>query len=212
LIITKIQRLRGKRGRYSVYLNGSQAFELSELIIGRTGLCTGDEIDSKEIGRIREKEAELQAKNTAINFLSYRQRSSHEVLGHLLKKGFTRERSQKTVDRLRKLNMINDLNFAYAFARDRLKRGQTGQILLRRQLLAKGIGSDVADKVLAELISDSSEESSAFKAVRKKLKGIRPVSGAIDTGKQKKRILDFLLRHGYTYDIAIRTINRTIDR
>ena len=212
MIITKIKRIRGKRAQYGVYLDGLLALELSDWTIGKFGLRTGDDLDEQLIDTINSAEAETRAKNIAINYLSYRPRSSKEVTFHLTKKGFEHECAENVTWHLQSIKMIDDNQFARAFVRDRLKRKPTGQALLRQQLLAKGILSAMADKVLTELVSPQSQQASALQAAKRKIQLTQHVSKKIDAEKRKKRILDFLLRRGFSYEIALKTIRTTLDR
>ena len=211
MIITKIRRLRGRRQRYSVHIDGVPTLELSDWTIGKHGLHTGDDIDEYTIDKIKSTETETQAKNNAINYLSYRQRSSKEILDHLIKKGFDRECAENVTRQLQSAHMINDLEFAYAFVRDRLKRKPTGQALLRMQLIAKGITSSMADMVLAELISQQSQQASALQAAKRKMQLAQYSKRNLDKEKRKNRLLDFLLRRGFSYEIALKTIRITMD-
>jgi len=212
LIITKIKRIRGKRAQYGVYLGDSLTMELSEWTIGKFGLRTGDDLDEQTIDTLKTADAESRAKNIAINYLSYRPRSSKEITFHLTKKGFEYECAENVTRHLQSLKMIDDDQFAYAFVRDRLKRKPTGQALLRQQLLAKGILSAMADKVLSELVSPQSQQASALQAAKRKIQLTQHVAKKIDAEKRKKRILDFLLRRGFSYEIALKTIRTTLDR
>ena len=212
MIITKIKSLRGRRQRYSVHLDGVPALELSDWTIGKHGLHTGDDLDEHMVDKIKSTEEETQAKNNAVNYLSYRQRSSKEIIDHLMKKGFTRECAENVTHQLQSARMINDLEFARAFVRDRLKRKPTGQALLRLQLLAKGISSSMADRVLVDLISPQNQEASALQAAMRKIQITRYSKRNLDDEKRKKRLLDFLLRRGFSYEIALKTLRTTLDR
>ncbi len=185
--------------------------ELSDWTIGKCGLHTGDDLDEQTLDKIKSTEAETQAKNIAINYLSYRQRSSKEIIDHLMKKGFARECAENVTHQLQSMRMVNDLEFARAFVRDRLKRKPTGQALLRMQLMAKGIISSMTDMVLAELISPQSQQASALQAAKRKMQLTKYSKRNLDEEKRKKRLLDFLLRRGFSYEIALKTIRTTLD-
>ena len=212
MIITKIKKLRGRRQRYSVHLDGVPAFELSDWTIGKLGLHTGDDLDEDTIEKIKSTETVTQAKNNAVNYLSYRQRSSKEMINHLIKKGFTRECAEEVTRHLQSARMMNDLEFARAFVRDRLKRKPTGQALLRMHLIAKGIPSSMADTVLTDLISPQNQQASALQAAMRKIQLTRYSKRIPDNEKRKKRLLDFLLRRGFSYEIALKAIHTTLDR
>ena len=212
MIITKIKKIRGKRQRYSVHLDGMPALELSDWTIGKLGLHTGEDLDEDTIEKIKSTDAETQAKNNAVNYLSYRQRSSKEMVDHLIKKGFTRACAEEVTRQLQSARMMNDLEFARVFVRDRLKRKPTGRALLRMQLLARGIPSSMADTVLADLISPQNQQASALQAAMRKIQITRSSTINLDDEKQKKRLLDFLLRRGFSYEIALKTIRTTLER
>lgn len=195
-----------------MHLDGVPVLELSDWTIGKCGLRTGDDLDEPTVDKIKSTEAETQAKNIAINYLSYRQRSSKEIIDHLTKKGFTHKCAEDVTRQLQSARMVNDLEFARAFVRDRIKRKPTGQALLRTQLLAKGITSSMTDMVLAELISPQSQQASALQAAKHKIQVTQYSKRNIDTEKRKKRLLDFLLRRGFSYEIALKTIRATLDR
>jgi regulatory protein len=212
LIITKIKRVRGKRQRYSIHLDGVPALELSDWTIGKCGLRTGDDLDEDTVDRIKSTEAETQAKNIAVNYLSYRQRSSKEIIDHLTKKGFAHTCAEVVTRQLQSARLVNDLEFARAFVRDRLKRKPTGQALLRMQLLAKGISSSMADMVLAELISPQNQHASAVDAATRKIRVMQYAKKDLGEEKRKKRLFDFLLRRGFSYEIARDTVRTTLGR
>jgi regulatory protein len=212
LIITKIKRIRGRRQRYSVHLDGVPALEVSDWTIGKCGLHTGDELDEQAVTRIKSIEAETQAKNIAVNYLSYRQRSSKEIIDHLKKKGFALECAEDVTRQLQSARLVNDHEFAYAFVRDRVKRKPTGRALLRMQLLAKGIPTSMAEAVLVDLISTESQQASALQAARRKVNMTHSLKKDPDEEKRKKRLLDFLLRRGFAYDIALKTVHTALDR
>jgi SOS response regulatory protein OraA/RecX len=77
--------------------------------------------------------------------------------------------------------------------------------------VAKGIPSVMADEILAELISPQSQQASALQAAKRKIQLTQHVTKKIDAEKRKKRILDFLLRRGFSYEIALKTIRTTLD-
>ena len=211
MIITRIQRKRGKKPRYVISLDGQPGLEVSDWTLGKFGLRAGDDIDGDVVDGIKTAESDIQAKNTAINFLSYRPRSGKEIVDHLIKKGFRREIGSRVVQHLHALGMIDDEKFAYAFARDRMRKKPVGEALLRKELGSKGITGATAEKVLLEILPPAIQQEAALRAVQKKLRTLQSRKSKHDTDTKKKRLLDFLLRRGFPYEIALKTIHRTLD-
>jgi len=187
------------------------ALEVSDWTIGRFGVCTGDEIDDLKRSQIATAEAEAQAKNIAINFLSYRPRSRKEIERHLLKKGFDDSIAAHAAEKLQTLGMIDDLAFARMFVRDRLQRKKFGSALLRQHLIQKGIARAIVDMVCTELVTPDQQKQAALEAATKHRQRSRDdkrkkMFSPIEAQKQKKRLFDFLIRRGFSIDLARQTV------
>jgi SOS response regulatory protein OraA/RecX len=70
----------------------------------------------------------------------------------------------------------------------------------------------MADRVLVDLISPQNQEASALQAAMRKIQITRYSKRNLDDEKRKKRLLDFLLRRGFSYEIALKTLRTTLDR
>ncbi len=212
MIITKIQRLGGRKPHYRVSLEGSQPLELSDWTIGKFGLRKGDDLDDAAVEKIIEAETETRAKSVAVNYLSYRQRSSKEIRDHLMRKGFERELCDKIINNLQSTGMINDREFARSFVKDRLLRKPAGFALFRQQLAAKGIAPDAAEQVLEELVSPQYQQKAALELVKRRMRLAHHSLSKLDAEKRKKRLVDFLLRRGFSYDVTVKTIRATLGK
>lgn len=187
-----------------MFIDDNELLEISSFTLGKFGLRKGDEISAEEIRLIKTAEEEASAKNIAINYLSYRIRSSKEVLDHLISKGIDRNCAENIVSGLQSSMMINDLKFANAFVKDKLKRKPIGVALLRQQLLAKGISRKNIDIVFNELITTKNQETAAALAIKRKLSSIKYLKR--EPEKRKKYLMDFLFRRGFSHEIVIRII------
>jgi len=70
------------------------------------------EVDEEFIEGVLLEEEKLKAKNKALKFLSYRMRSTKEVMDKLKREGFQDFIIQDTIDYLKNYNLIDDLQFA----------------------------------------------------------------------------------------------------
>lgn len=210
MIITKFFRHRGRKPIYDVCLDDSRTIQLSDSTISTFGLRRGDEINDELLEKINTTEIEIQAKNVAINYLSYRPRSSREVIDHLTKKRFDRNSAERIVHDLQTTGLINDLEFARMFIRDRMKRKPIGQALLRQQLLTKGIAPDILDKLFVELISPQSQQTAALELAKRRMRLTHHSMSKLGMEKRKKRLADFLLRRGFSYEITMKTVRSTM--
>lgn len=206
MYITKIIRKRTRKPSYSVHVEGTPGFELSDEVLKKFGLEVGNEISETTVEKILTAEAMERAKAIAINYISYRPRSAQEVVTKLTRKGFSSELARKVVLRLQEFRMIDDLEFARMFTRDRKRRRPLGRALLRRSLHAKGIAPHLVEQVLHEVVSDEDQEHAAAQLAAKHLRVAKRSYEKIDHARRRKRLYDYLLRRGFSNDIASKTV------
>ncbi|MEX0601745.1 MAG: RecX family transcriptional regulator [Bacteroidota bacterium] len=210
MFITKILRKKKRPPVYAVSVDGTLAFELSEEVFVRFGLHTGGEITEKTVEQIVTTEALTRATRTAVNYLSYRPRSSKETAQHLIRKGHSSELARRVVQQLTRQGMINDLEFARMFVRDKVKRKPVGKALLRQSLLEKGISPPVAEQVLKEYISDEEQQVAAEKLAARRLNLAHATFQKLDPVRRKKRLLEYLLRRGFSSEVAHKTVRAVL--
>ncbi len=187
-------------------------FDVSDEVLLKFGLGIGDKLDEQTVEKIATAEAMHRAHTIAVNYLSYRPRSSREVVDHLKKKGFAAELANKIVQHLAKQELVNDVEFARMFVRDKLKRKPIGKALMRRHLLEKGIPLHTIERVLKEYISEEDQQEAAAQLAAKRLQLAAASFAKLNPEKRKKRLLDYLLRRGFSSEIAIKTVRSVLAR
>lgn len=209
MTITKILRKKARQPVYAVYVDGALAFELSDEVLLKFGLKTGDKIDDQAVERISTSEAFHRAQTFAVNYLSYRPRSSKEIQDHLRKKGFSPDLGRKVVQHLQKQGLVNDVEFARMFVRDKLKKKQVGKAWIRRALYEKGVSSHIVEKTFKEYVSDDDQEQAAHQLAEKRLRLAGASFEKLDQNKKRKRLFNYLLRRGFSSEVALKTV-RTV--
>jgi regulatory protein len=143
------------------------------------------------------------AKNYAFLLLKFRPRSEKEIYQRLKNKKFNEEIIKNTVAFLKDKEFIDDNYFAKAWIQSRIKR-PLGLRRLRAELKVKGVDKEIIDSQIEEIKKDYAEED-IVKAIAKakisKLKGVEPL-------KAKRRILDYLLRRGFSAEIAFDVVRQ----
>ncbi len=212
MTITKITRKKQKRPLYAVYVDGALAFEVSDDTLVKFALGVGETLDDAKVEQIVTGEAQHRALQIAINYVSYRPRSTREIIDHLRRKSFSGELARKVTQHLQKKNLVDDVSFAHMFVRDRLKRKPTGTAMLRQQLLAKGIPPNVIERVLNELVNDEDQQRAAEELASKRLSHSSGTFARLDATKRKRRLFDYLLRRGFSTAIATKTVHTLFAR
>jgi regulatory protein len=211
MLITRIQKSRREKGRYEISIDEIPAFHVNESILVKSGLYNGMSIDQEAINAVLLADARERAHQVAVNFISYRPRSSKEVTDKLTRKGFAADLVLDVVEHLRELMLINDLEFARMYTRDKLRGKPMGRALLRRKLLDKGISFQATERVLREYVTDEHEQEAARALAVRKLEMSRARFSGLEPIVRQKRLADYLLNRGFSTEVAYK-IARSIIR
>jgi len=198
--ITKIEAQKKNPKRRSVFIDGKFAFGVDEEVMSKLGLKKNEGLTEQKFKNILIQKKENEAKDIALRFLSFRRRTEKEVREKLQKKDFDEKTIKRTIEKLKEYDLINDLEFATAWVKERLAYKPRGKKLLRQELWKKGIKKEIMDKVIQELCQD--EDKSAIELlerVKKRYKNLEPQV-------TKRRMYGYLLRRGFSYE----TINQAM--
>jgi regulatory protein len=211
MLITKILKSRGARNTYEVFIDDRPGLRISETTLTSSGFYTGKVIDESTLDTAIQADARERAYQTAVNLISYRPRSSKEIIDKLTRKGFPHELALVVVDRLRELDLLNDLKFARMYVRDKLLGKPMGKALLRRKLIEKGIAFQISERVLKEYVTEEDEQRAAEALATRKMRVSRTRFSALDPIARRKRLIDYLLSRGFSQDIAYKTARSMVE-
>lgn len=142
-------------------------------------------------------------RTSALRFLKIRPRSEHELRDKLKQKGFDPADIDAAVEWLLSIDMLNDRAFTVAWINYRLAR-PFGFSRIIRELKEKGIAPALIDELVAEAKAQYAEGDTVLELARRRaerLKGIDPL-------KRKKRVLDYLIRRGFSIGEAMKAIKK----
>ncbi|MGW0020337.1 recombination regulator RecX [Rhodococcus sp. NPDC003382] len=151
---------------------------------------------------------EAQAKDVCLRLLTDRARSRAELATKLAEKGFTAEITERTLDRLAAVGLVDDADFAQQWVRSRHLYAGKGKRAIALELRRKGIGQQDAAEALDQIDSDDERER-AVELVRKKLRTQPPLPTegdrreiAAERDKLVRRLVGMLARRGYSQGMA----------
>lgn len=162
-------------------------------------------MNTMKITKIEKQKHLKKVRDYAFLLLSYRARSCQEITERLLRKGYDREVIQEVVEELKSLHYLDDRAFAIEWVESRL-REKRGKILIRRELLQKGIEKEIIDDSIDESFKKiaSTEDELAWQAITKRI----PRYQKLEKSKAYRRIKDFLIHRGF----SIETTETTLDK
>lgn len=137
-----------------------------------------------------------EAMERAGRFLSVRARTVHEIRDRLLGAGFDANVVEQTTTRLTELGLLDDLEFAREWVRQRALAKNLGPRALKAELAAKGVSRELVDEALGQEGLD--EETLAREAASR---WVRRVAGRPLT-EQGFKLQQMLLRKGFSHEAA----------
>jgi regulatory protein len=198
LVITKIVPQKNRPHRKSVFLNGKFAFGADEVLVQEFHLEEDKRLSPQELKQILWSADREKLKEKAYRYLAARPRSEKELREKLRQKGAGVKLIDRVIEELKEKNLINDEKFAESWAQSRIANRPMGKFLLRRELLQKGIKKETIEQVIKEAYSQENETELAKNLLRKKSRMYKNPEDV----KTKKRMADFLLRRGFSYEVV----------
>jgi len=150
---------------------------------------------------LRSEDAERQAVDRALNFLSFRPRSREEVRRYLQRKETPPYIIEAALARLDRLDFVNDRAFVEFWVENRDKFNPRGSRALKNELRMKGVERDIVD----ELVDKDQDEELALRAGRKKASSLAHLPG-MDYPTFRNRLGAFLQRRGFGYEAVAHAV------
>ncbi|MGB1253612.1 MAG: RecX family transcriptional regulator [Candidatus Promineifilaceae bacterium] len=161
--ITSLKQQQRNKERISVFLDDEFAFGLPMIVAAELRL--GQTLSEEKIKDLLERATVEAAKSRALNFISYRPRSSAEIRRNLAKKAFEEPAIEQAIAFLKRIDMLDDLKFAEYWIDQRESFKPRSEMALRMELRQKGIAREIIDEALGAV----DEEVSARRAAEKRL-------------------------------------------
>lgn len=146
------------------------------------------------------------ALNLSYFYLKFRPRTKKEILKFLEKKSqkyhFNQTITNRVIKQLEEQNLVNDKEFISWFVDQRNRTKPKGRFVLTAELLRLGIEKDLIDQYFLDNTID--ESSLVFQAAQKKIRTFNHLTPE----KQKEKLINFLLRRGFRYEIIKETVKK----
>ncbi|WP_077324622.1 recombination regulator RecX [Virgibacillus siamensis] len=198
--ISRITTQQKRKNRYNIFLDDGHGekygFSVDESVLIAYKLRKHLELDESMIATLVQKDTLHKSYTLAINFLSYRMRTKKEIYDYLVKKEVDDEHITQIMKQLTEEKLINDRQFAEAFVRTRIDTTRKGPMLVKRELMEKGVSPQLAAEAV-DLYTYEIQYARAEKWVRKKLTASKSKSFK----QQVQQLQGTLMQKGFTRDV-----------
>ena len=192
MTIESLTKLENRKNTYIAALDDGVKLRLTTEQVVLFGIHAGQEFSEEEFDSLREEIELNTTKARAIRALGSSNLSAGEMKRRLVRRGASTEASQKAVDWLEDIGLINDSEYAVMIAKHYSGKGY-GIARIKDEFYKRGISRDLWDETLDAVSLNSSEAAIIF--LHKKLRG----SVEFD---ELNRARDALFRRGFSYEEA----------
>jgi regulatory protein len=142
--------------------------------------------------------------------LSRKSYTSRQLQDKLKKKEYSSAIIQETLDKLTSWHYLDDDSFTELYIRERIRAKPRGRQVLLRELQVKGIPRELAREKIAKVMDEEKldDPGLAERALQRKLGSYLKVSA--EKGAQRAR--NYLLRQGFSYEIADKLVRKSWPR
>ncbi len=201
--ITALEPQINDAERVNLFVDGRFLLGISAALVLKMELYVEQELLPEQLEQLRSEEAEQQAVDRALNYLSYRPRSREEVRRYLRRKETPPEIIDAALARLDRLDFVNDRSFAQFWIENREQFSPRGSHALKNELRMKGVEREVID----ELVDDEQDEQRALLAGRKKAQSLLHLP-TMEYAVFRNRLGSFLQRRGFGYEVTARVVKQ----
>lgn len=207
-MISKIEPQK-RKGRYNVYINDDFAFGVDEEVLIKFELNKGLHVPKELQDKIENEDSYYKAYQKTLNYLSYSLRSEKQIRDYLAKHELYHF-SDRMIEQLKRMRLLDDLNFAQSFVRSQANINQKGPRNIEQDLKQKGIKEEFILTALDEYPYEQQLENAIGLASKKWEQTSK--NSEIESIQKVKA---YLLNKGYNFDLvdeAIAAIDTEKDR
>ena len=146
------------------------------------------------------------ARNYCIYLLARAAKSRKQLMDMMLAKQYSQNAIDEVIKLLSSKGYIDDIAFAKSYISSKTRAGNHGKKRIVIALMQKGVAKEDIIMAYNQLFEENrigeeeSELINAKKALEKKLANKDPE--LLKDPKQKRRIMEFLMRRGFSYDVV----------
>ena len=144
------------------------------------------------------------AREAALRILERRRRTRQELDDRLRQAGHDAESRRLALERLARVGLVDDLEYARAFLREKLPRRAVGDRVLQVDLQRRGVAAELVRQALDELSGEmeSSGGTTERERARKALAQLHPRYAKLDPVVARRRLCAAMARRGFSQRVV----------
>jgi regulatory protein len=187
--VTAIKQQVKRQSRYSIFVEGKYAFSLSEGALLDSRLSIGQNLTEAQVRELKQTSIDDKVYNNALAYAVLRPRSVWEMEQYLRRKKCSPDLSQKLLNKLSNIGLLDDKSFARSWVANRRLLKPISRRRLQQELRAKRVEDVIAKQALDE--DETDEQSVLVELVARKRKQTRY--------QDDQKLMQYLAGQGFSY-------------
>ena len=198
MTITAVEKNKDK-GMVKVFIDDNYSFSIPEQDYINNKLYKDTIISEEQLSVIRDKVLVRSARERAVRYLTYKDRSEYEILKKLVDAGYDESVAQNAVNELKTIGYLDDTRFAMKYLSERIRTKALSKKTLGYELKNKGLEKEIIERALSEF--EINDYEVALREGKRKF-------GKYDINDKKiqQKVYRFLLHSGFSYEIADKVV------
>jgi regulatory protein len=166
------------------------------------------EVDESRASRLTPDELRAKTFQRAVKLLTAKSRSIAELRGRLSERCSSKAIVETVIARLREYGYLDDERYALGYASAKVRQQPIGRRRLQQSLVMKQVDRAVADQVLDQVFTETSEAELLDRALEKRIR----LRGRPETRAEAKSLFDHLLRQGFPFELVSEKVRAAAKR
>ncbi len=190
----------------NVELDSGEKFNFSLELVLKYKLKKGEKITKQLLQEIIADQRIITAKQTALNFVSYKPRTEYQVVAKLQKEKFTNEEINSAVQFLKEFGYIDDFHYAQRYVLYAKTQKKSSKKRIEIDLTKRGISKDIIKETIGKAVSEDEELDNASKLARKKYETLL----ARNAQQLEQKLINYLLNKGFSFEVIKKVIEKLL--
>ncbi|MFZ0392100.1 MAG: RecX family transcriptional regulator [Calditrichia bacterium] len=205
--IADMKMRRGRPERFIVALESGEELVMSPEIVLEFGVAPGKQFDQNSFLKLLEADSRRRAQDQAMRYLALRPHSRQELEIKLRRKGYRPDTVNPVLTHLKKIDLLNDRQFARLFIQNEIRLHPSGKRLLQQKLFQKGIKKEISDELLRELLPEDLEMELAEQVAQKYCR----INRRLPADRLKEKLVRHLQSKGFGWEEIRAVMSRPED-
>jgi len=188
----KVEKIKKVSNKYKIIFENKEVITTYDDVIINNNILYKNNINEEIIHKIISETNYYEMYNKVLKYINTKLRSEYEIVKYMQKLEIDEKNQNKILEKLKKINLINDESFTKAYIHDKLNLSNDGPLKIRKELINHQINIELIEQELSK-IDNKYVLCKLEKLILKKINGNTKYSNNM----LKQKLLNYFINMGY---------------